>query len=70
MADAVYTYYMFLQFPIYEKVGIRMAFTLGHQLFLFHIYVQFDVVHNQFVITSNVDLVDDRFVCDDIWPAC
>ena len=58
MADAVYSYYMFFQFPIYEEVGI-----LGHQYCPFHLYVQFDIA----MVTSNVDLFDDRYVCDDIW---
>ena len=28
----------------------------------FHLYVQFDVAHNQSVVTSNVDLVDNCYV--------
>ena len=39
-------------------------------MFPFHLYVQFDVAHNQSVVTSNVDLVDECYVCDDIWPVC
>ena len=49
---------------------IRVASILGHQCFPFHLYVQFDVVHNQSVVTTNVDLVDDCYVCDDVWPVC
>ena len=39
---------------------------LGHLFFPFHPYVQFDVVHNQSVVTSNVDLVDDCYICEDV----
>ena len=28
------------------------------------------VAHNRSVVTSNVDLVDDSYVCDDVWPVC
>ena len=34
-----------------------------NNFFPFHLYVQFDVVNNQSVVTSNVD-------CDDVWPVC
>ena len=44
---------------------IRVSST---NLFPFHLYVQFDVAHKQSVVTSNVDLVDDCYVCDDVWP--
>ena len=51
-----------------------MASTLGGRLVIsfasFHLYVQFDVVHNQSVVTSYVDFVDDCYVCDDVWPVC
>ena len=54
---------------------IRVTSTLGGLLviiFPFHLYVQFGVAHNQSVVTSNVELVDDCYVCDcnDIWPVC
>ena len=49
---------------------IRVTSTLGHQCFPFHLYVLFDVAHNQSVVTTNVDLVDDCYVCDDVWPVC
>ena len=52
--------------------SIRVASTLGGllviNLFPFHFYVQFVVAHNQSVVTSSVDLVDDCYVCDDVWP--
>ena len=47
---------------------IWLASSLGNQLFPFHLYVQFD--HNHSVVTFNVDLVDDCYVCDDVWPVC
>ena len=53
------------------RVGIRSSLILfvWHQGFSFHVYVQFDVAHNQSAITSNVDIVDDDcYVCDDVWP--
>ena len=28
----------------------------------------FDVAHNHSVVTSNIDLVNNCYVCDDIWP--
>ena len=31
---------------------------------------QFDAAHNQFMVISNVDLVDKCYVCDDVWPVC
>ena len=30
--------------------------------------IQFDVAHSHSVVTSKVDLVDDCYVCDDVWP--
>jgi len=33
-------------------------------------YVQSDVAHNHFVAIFNVDLVDDCYVCDVVWPVC
>ena len=44
-----------------------VAYPLAHNSF--H-YVQFDVALSHSVVTSNVDLVDDRYVYDDIWPVC
>jgi len=39
-----------------------VVYTLGGLLvvicFLFHLYVQFDVARKQYVVTSNIDLVD------------
>ena len=53
---------------------IYVASTLGGLLVInfihFLLYVQFDVARNQPVVTSNVDLVDDFYVCDDVWPVC
>ena len=53
---------------------IRMTSTLSALFVIifvpFHLYVQFDVAHNQSVVTSNVELVDDCYVCDDVWPVC
>ena len=53
---------------------IRMTSTLGGHLvnyyLSFSLYVQFDVAHNQSVVSSNVDLVDDCYIRDDIWPVC
>ena len=47
---------------------IRVASTLSGllviNLFPFHLYIQFDAAHNQSVVTSNVDMVDDCYV----WP--
>ena len=37
---------------------------------VFHLYVQFDVAYNESVVTSSVDLVDDCYVFDDVWPVC
>ena len=60
------------------QVGIRFSF-MWHLLLVvswssifihFHVYVQFDVAHNHYVVTSYVDLVDDDYVCDDVWPVC
>ena len=34
------------------------------------LYVQFDVNIDHYVVISNVDLVDDCYVCDDVWPVC
>ena len=45
---------------------ICAASTVGHQWFPFHLCVQFDVAYNQSVVTSNVDLVDDCYVCDNV----
>ena len=47
-----------------------VSLPLRHQCFPFHLYVQFDVAINHFVVTSNVDMVDDCNVCDDVWPVC
>ena len=41
---------------------LRVHFDVAHS--------QFDVAHNQSVVTSNIDLVDDCYVCDDVWPVC
>ena len=49
---------------------IRVTSTLGGLLvinsFPFHLYDQFDVAHTQSLVTLNVDLVDDCYVCDDV----
>ena len=37
---------------------------------LFHLYVQFNVVHSHSMATSNFDLVDDCFGCDNVWSVC
>ena len=37
--------------------------TSWSSMFPFHLYVQFDVAHNHSVVTSNVDLVDDCYIC-------
>ena len=50
-----------------------MASTLGGLLainFPFHLYFHFDIAHSQSVVTSNVDLVDECYVCEDVWPVC
>ena len=39
-------------------------------LFSFQVYIQFDVAHNHSVVTSNVVLVDDCYIYDDVWPVC
>ena len=44
------------------RVGIRSSLILfvwhlGHNVFPFHLYVQFDVAHDHAVVTSNVDVV-------------
>ena len=39
-----------------------MASTLGG-LLVIHFHVQFGIAHNHSVVTSNVDLVDDCYVC-------
>ena len=53
---------------ISPSVGLRLG--CGLSFFPFHLYVQFDVAHNQSVVTSNVALVDDCYVCGDVWPVC
>ena len=40
------------------------------KLFYFDLNVQFYVAHNHSVVTFNVDLVDDCYVCDDVWHVC
>ena len=49
---------------------ILVTSTLGGLLvvmfFHFHLYVQFDVAHNQSAVTSSVDLVDACYVGDDV----
>ena len=63
------------------RVGIRYSLILfvlylysqwpfDHQCFPFYLYVQFGVDHNHTVVTSDVDLIDDCNVCDDVWPVC
>ena len=53
---------------------ICVASTLGALLiisfFHFHLYVLFDVAYSYCVVTSNVDLVDACYACDDVWPVC
>ena len=51
---------------------IRSCFVMSYQSvsFPFHLYVQFDVAHNHSVVTSNVGLVYDCYVCDYVWPVC
>ena len=49
---------------------IRVASTLGHNICPFYLYAHFDVAHNQAVVTSNVDLVDDCYARDDVWSVC
>ena len=52
---------------------ISAASTLGGFLaiiFAFNLYIQFDVAYNHSMVTSKVDLVDDCYLCDDIWPVC
>ena len=39
-------------------------------IFPFYFYVQYDVAHNQSVVTCNVELVDDCYVFDDVWHVC
>ena len=43
---------------------------IDYHLFPFHLYVQFDIAHNHSVVTSNVDMADGCYVCDDVWPVC
>ena len=38
----------------------------GHHFFPFHLYDQFDTAHSHSVVTYNVDLVDDCYVCDHV----
>ena len=48
---------------------IRVASTLGGLsiiIFSFPPFPPFDIAHNQSVVTPNVDLVDDCYVCDDV----
>ena len=47
-----------------------LGWPLGHQLFSFHLYDQIDVAHSHYVLTSNVDLADDCYICEDVWPVC
>ena len=51
----------------FDPICVASWWPLRHHLFPFHVvYVQFDVARNQPVATSNVDLVDDCYVCDDV----
>ena len=52
-------------YPIRVASTHRGLFAINY--FPFHLYVQFVVTHNQSVVTSNVDLVDDYYVCQDVW---
>ena len=52
---------------------IHVASTIGLlviNFIPFHLYVKCDVAHSHSVVTSNVDLVDDCYVCDGVWPVC
>ena len=52
---------------------IRVASSLDGLLVIIFpllLYVQFDDTHNHSVVSFNVDLVDDCYVCDDVWPIC
>ena len=63
---------------VFNQVGIRSSLIIfvwhiflvdsWSSIFFLHLYVQFDVAHNQSVFTSKVDLVDDYYVCRDVWP--
>ena len=48
-------------------VYIYSCWTLGHY-FSVNFYVQLDVARTHYVFTSNVDMVDDCYVCDDVSP--
>ena len=62
------------------RLGIRSSVVLfvwyvflvasGSLLFHFHLYVQFNVARNHSVATSNVNLVDDCYNCNDVCPVC
>ena len=43
---------------------------LGLQFISFHNFVQFGVAHNDSVVTSNVELVVDCYICDEAWSVC
>ena len=49
--------------PIY--VSSTPGGFLGIKCFPFHLYIQFYVAHSYYVVTFNVDLIDDSYVCDD-----
>ena len=50
--------------------GIYCVWPLGHQCFPPHLYVEFDVTHSHHVATFNLDLFDECYVCDAVWPVC
>ena len=53
-----------------SSCGIYSWWPLGHQVVPFQLDVQFGVAHSQSLVTSYVELVDDCYVCDDVWPLC
>ena len=49
---------------------ILFVWPLSHQCFPFHLYVLFDIIHSHSVVTFNDGLIEDCYVCEDIWPVC
>ena len=58
----------------FGPIGVIFTLTLilasCHQFFLSTSTFQFEVPNNYSMVTPNVDLADDCYVCNDVWPVC
>ena len=61
---------MKLYILLYYLRGIYFWWLYGHECVSFQHLYTFVIAHSQTVATSNVDLVDDCYLCDDLWPVC